>query len=45
MYRFGDIEVDNARCEVRRGGAVVETTATEFKVLAAFIRDGPRAQP
>jgi DNA-binding response OmpR family regulator len=42
VYRFGDIEVDAARCEVRRGGAVVETTATEFKVLAAFIRNRGR---
>jgi DNA-binding response OmpR family regulator len=40
--RFGDIEVDAARCEVRRGGAVVETTATEFKLLAAFIRNRGR---
>ena len=28
MFRFGDIEVDAERCEVRRGGAVVDTTAT-----------------
>jgi DNA-binding response OmpR family regulator len=42
VYRFGDIEVDAARCEVRRGGAVVETTATEFKLLAAFIRNRGR---
>ena len=42
VYRFGDIEVDAARCEVRRGGAVVETTATEFKVLAAFVRNRGR---
>jgi DNA-binding response OmpR family regulator len=42
VYRFGDIEVDAGRCEVRRGGAVVETTATEFKLLAAFIRSRGR---
>jgi DNA-binding response OmpR family regulator len=42
VYRFGDIEVDAGRCEVRRGGAVVETTATEFKLLAAFIRNRGR---
>ena len=42
VYRFGDIEVDAARCEVRRGGAVVDTAATEFKLLAAFIRNRRR---
>ena len=42
VYCFGDIEVDAARCEVRRGGAVVETTATEFKVLTAFVRNRGR---
>src|SRR5688572_8309434 len=38
VYRFGDVEVDAVRCEVRRGGTVVETTATEFKLLSVFIR-------
>jgi DNA-binding response OmpR family regulator len=38
VYRFGHVEVDPVRCEVRRGGTVVETTATEFKLLSAFIR-------
>jgi DNA-binding response OmpR family regulator len=42
VYRFGDVEVDAARCELRRGGAVVDTTATEFKVLRAFIRNRGR---
>jgi DNA-binding response OmpR family regulator len=42
VFRFGDIEVDAARCEVRRGSTVVETTATEFKLLAAFIRNRGR---
>jgi len=37
-YRFGDIEVNFRRGEVRRAGAVVETTAIEFRLLAAFIR-------
>jgi DNA-binding response OmpR family regulator len=36
-YRFGDAEVDFARCEVRSGGKLVELTAVEFKLLAAFI--------
>lgn len=37
-YRFGDIEVNFTRGEVRRAGAVVEVTAIEFRLLAAFIR-------
>ena len=37
-YRFGDIEVDFARAEVRRSGAAVEVTPIEFKLLAAFIQ-------
>jgi len=39
VHRFGDVEVDMTRCEVRRAGAVVEITATEFKLLRAFIRN------
>ena len=42
VYRFGDVEVDSARCELRRGGAVVETTPTEFKLLSAFVRNRGR---
>ncbi len=38
IYRFGDVEVDFTRCEVRRAAKPVETTATEFKLLTAFIR-------
>jgi two-component system alkaline phosphatase synthesis response regulator PhoP len=37
-YRFGDVEVDFVRCEVRQAGRRVETTALEFKLLGAFIR-------
>jgi DNA-binding response OmpR family regulator len=37
-YRFGDVEVDFARGEVRRGGADVGITAIEFKLLGTFIR-------
>ncbi len=37
-YRFGDVEVDFVRCEVRQAGRLVETTALEFKLLGAFIR-------
>jgi DNA-binding response OmpR family regulator len=42
VHRFGDVEVDPVRCEVRRSGSVVETTATEFKLLSAFIRNRGR---
>src|SRR5262245_3793503 len=37
VHRFGDAEVDFARCELRRSGKPVEITAVEFKLLAAFI--------
>lgn len=38
VYRFGDVELNFTRGEVRRAGVVVETTAIEFRLLAAFIR-------
>jgi DNA-binding response OmpR family regulator len=38
MYRFGDVEVDFARAEVRRDGRAVEVTPIEFKLLTVFIR-------
>jgi DNA-binding response OmpR family regulator len=38
VYRFGDVEVDFTRCELRRSGKPAELTALEFKLLAAFIR-------
>jgi two-component system alkaline phosphatase synthesis response regulator PhoP len=37
-YRFGDVDVDFTRAEVRRAGAVVELTPLEFKLLTTFIR-------
>jgi DNA-binding response OmpR family regulator len=37
-YRFGDVEVNFTRGEVRRAGAVVDVTALEFKLLETFIR-------
>jgi len=40
VHRFGDAEVDFGRCELRRAGRRVELTALEFKLLAAFIRNG-----
>lgn len=38
VYRFGDAEVNIERCEVRRGGGVVDLTPTEFRLLATFVR-------
>jgi DNA-binding response OmpR family regulator len=42
VFRFGDVEVDFLRYEVRRGGRLLEVTPTEFKLLAAFIRQRGR---
>ena len=42
VYRFGDVEVDFGRYEVRRGGRLLEVTPTEFKLLSAFIRQRGR---
>jgi DNA-binding response OmpR family regulator len=41
-YRFGDVEVDFERGEVRRGGAVVDMTPLEFKLLGAFLKNRGR---
>jgi DNA-binding response OmpR family regulator len=38
VYRFGDCEVDFDRGEVRRGGAPVNISALEFRLLVAFVR-------
>jgi two-component system alkaline phosphatase synthesis response regulator PhoP len=37
-YSFGDVDVDFARCELRRAGSAVDATAMELKLLGAFIR-------
>ena len=37
-YRFGEVEVDFVRGEVRRGGSAVDLTPIEFKLLGLFIR-------
>jgi DNA-binding response OmpR family regulator len=42
VYRFGDVEVDFVRFELRRAGAIVRVTPTELKLLAAFVRNGSR---
>ncbi len=42
VFRFGDVEVDFTRYEVRRGGKLLKVTPTEFKLLTAFIRQRGR---
>ena len=42
IHRFGDLEVDFARCELRRAAKPVEITPVEFKLLATFIRSRGR---
>ena len=38
VYRFGDVEVDFTRAELRRAGRVIEITPIELKLLETFIR-------
>jgi len=42
VHRFGDVEVDFARGEVRRGGEAVDMTPLEFRLLGAFVRNRGR---
>jgi DNA-binding response OmpR family regulator len=37
VYRFGDVEVDFARGEIRRSKEVIEITALELKLLKMFV--------
>jgi len=37
IYRFADITVDIARCEVSRRGEKIDLTAVEFKLLRVFL--------
>ncbi len=41
-FRFGDADIDFARCEVRRDGKAVDLSALEFKLLTAFVRSRGR---
>ena len=41
-FRFGDADIDFARCEVRRGGKAIDLSALEFKLLTAFVRSRGR---
>jgi DNA-binding response OmpR family regulator len=38
LYRFGDVEADFQRFELRRGGAPVHATPIELKLLSALVR-------
>jgi DNA-binding response OmpR family regulator len=42
VFRFGDVEVDFARAELRRSGKCVELTALEFKLLKVFVHNRGR---
>jgi DNA-binding response OmpR family regulator len=42
LYRFGDMELDFERCELRRAGKLVELTALDFKLLTTFVRNSGR---
>lgn len=42
VYRFGDAELDVARCELRRAGRPVELSALEFKMLSVFVKRAGR---
>jgi len=42
VYRFGDVEVDFRRAELRRGGVALEATSLELKLLGTFIRNRGR---
>ncbi|MBA9006115.1 response regulator transcription factor [Thermomonospora cellulosilytica] len=42
VLRVGDLELDEAGWTVRRGGAVVELSATEFRLLAYLMRNAGR---
>lgn len=42
IHRFGSCELDLSRFELRRNGHSVETTTTELKLLAAFVRNRGR---
>ncbi len=41
-YRFGEIEIDFRRGELRRAGQPVELTPMEFKLLAVFVQNRGR---
>jgi len=38
IVRFGDVELDLTRGEIRRAGTVLDVTPTEFKLLATLVK-------
>jgi DNA-binding response OmpR family regulator len=42
IHRFGSCELDMTRFELRRNGRCIESTTTELKLLAAFVRNRGR---
>lgn len=42
IFRFGDVEIDFARAELRRQGKPIELTPLEFKLLGVFVRNRGR---
>jgi len=42
VFRFGDMEIDFPRAELRRGGKPVGLTPLEFKLLGVFVRNRGR---
>jgi len=42
VFQFGNVEVDFARAELRRGGKPVELTPLEFKLLRVFVHNRGR---
>ena len=36
VHRFGDAELDTRRCELKRGGRVIDLSALEYKLLLTF---------
>ena len=43
IFRFGEVEVDFQKCQLRRRGKPVDVTALELKLLEAFVRARGRA--
>jgi DNA-binding response OmpR family regulator len=41
-YRFGNVELDFLRGELRKDGAAIELTPIEFKLLTVFVRSAGR---
>ncbi len=42
VQRFGDLEIDFGRIEVRRADVALDVTPIEFKILAALVKRGGR---